>query len=428
MNHSIDRRTLVSGIAKSLLGVAALGGCPSLATAASARNDKQLKTGTAKSVIYIYLWGGISQIDSFDPKPGKSTQGPIESLKTNADGILVSEHFPQLANQMDKICLVRSMHTTQGEHQQGSYFMRTSYFMNQTTSHPGLGAWGSHLLGAHNSGLPANIRIGGNHGNRFWGGFLDPKHAALPIVDPTQGLRNGATPDSIPQSRLDRRSKRVQAMNEEFVANNPTPGSRSHVELFDEALKLMHSKDIDSFNIKMEPKTKRERYGLNSLGQGCLLAKRLVKNGVRFVEVNDRDWDTHVRNFPKMKEKGPILDQALAALLEDLSSSGMLEDTLVVVGTEFGRTPTIDTKYMGRGHYPNAFTCLLAGGGIAGGQAYGATDSEGREIIEDAVSIPDFNATIAQAMGLPLDKKVISPTMRPFTVANKGKPIQMLFS
>lgn len=429
--NGLNRRTLIKRAAQSLLGVSALGALQGRAIGGEGPNEKINSVadhfGQAKAVIYIYLWGGISQIDSFDPKPGTDVQGPVETLKTNADGVLVSEYFPNLARQMDKVCVVRSMKTSQGEHQQGSYYMRTSYQVHQTTSHPGLGAWGSHFLGPNNPDLPANVRIGGHHGNRFWGGFLNPKHSALPIVDPVAGLRNCAPPESVTSSRQARRLARVRDMNRKFVEKNPTHGTKAHVELFDEAVHLMKSREIDSFDLGQEAKEKRERYGNNSLGQGCLLAKRLVERGVRFVEVNDRDWDTHIFNFRKMEEKGPVLDQALAALLQDLATSGMLDETLVVVGTEFGRTPTIDTNFMGRDHYPQAFSCLLAGGGIAGGRAFGDTGKEGREIVDREVSIPDFNATIAHSMGLPLDKKVISPTNRPFTVANQGKPVMDLF-
>ena len=160
-----------------------------------------------------------------------------------------------------------------------------------------------------------------------------------------------------------------------------------------------------------------------------MLARRLAENGVRFIEVDNGGWDTHGDNFTRVQEKGAILDQALAALLDDLSASGKLDETLVVLATEFGRTPKIhEERDNGRNHYPQAFTCLLAGGGIKGGLKYGKTDKEGREVVEDMVPVPDFNATIAQAMGLPLDKKTMSPSMRPFTVADKGKPIMDLFA
>ena len=199
--------------------------------------------------------------------------------------------------------------------------------------------------------------------------------------------------------------------------------------MYDEAVKLMKSKDLAAFDLGGESDEVRDRYGRNPFGQACLLAKRLVKNGVRFVEVDNNGWDTHGDNFTRVKDKGAILDQALASLLADLKASGMLDSTLVVLATEFGRTPKIQTdRDNGRNHYPQAFSCLLAGGGIKGGIKYGKTDKEGREVVEDMVVVPDFNATIAHALGIPLEKKTMSPAMRPFTVADKGEPVMGLFA
>jgi uncharacterized protein (DUF1501 family) len=199
--------------------------------------------------------------------------------------------------------------------------------------------------------------------------------------------------------------------------------------MYDEAVTLMKSKDLSVFDLTQESDEVRDRYGRDSFGQACLLARRLTDAGVRFVEIDNGGWDTHGDNFARVKEKGAVLDQALASLLDDLASSGKLDETLVVVATEFGRTPKIQVERdNGRNHYPQAFTCLLAGGGIKGGIKYGKTDDEGREVVKDMVPVPDFNATIATAMGLPLDKKTMSPSMRPFTVADKGKPVMDLFA
>ena len=195
--------------------------------------------------------------------------------------------------------------------------------------------------------------------------------------------------------------------------------------MYDDALRLMKSGDLTAFDLTKEPKYLRESYGEEAFGQGVLLARRLVERQVRFVEVQLGGWDTHQNNFTRAPEQCAILDQALSALLDDLSQRGMLEETLVVLATEFGRTPNINVND-GRDHYPKAFSCMLAGGGIKGGQVWGKTDNEGREVIEQKVKIPDFNATIAFALGLPLDEIVYSPTRRPFTLTDKGQPITQL--
>jgi uncharacterized protein (DUF1501 family) len=198
--------------------------------------------------------------------------------------------------------------------------------------------------------------------------------------------------------------------------------------MYDEALRLMSSRDLAAFDISQEPEALREAYGQTQLGQGALLARRLVEHGVRFVEVVDGGWDTHNDNFDELEDLVPNLDRALATLLADLDSRGLLEETLVVVTTEFGRTPTIVTDRMGRNHYPKAYSSLLAGGGVRGGRSWGRTDETGSNVIENPVTVPDFNATIAHALGLPLEQQIFSPSGRPFTVADKGVPVTELFA
>ena len=203
--------------------------------------------------------------------------------------------------------------------------------------------------------------------------------------------------------------------------------ARAYASMYDEAVSLMKSKDLEVFDLTKEKEEVRDRYGRSRFGQGCLLARRLVENGVRFIEVGDGGWDTHGNNFERVKEKGAVLDQALGALLADLEAGGLLDSTLVVLATEFGRTPKIQTdRDNGRNHYPQAFSCLLAGGGIKGGIKYGKTDDEGREVVENKVNVTDFNATIATCMGISLTKKVVSPSGRPFTIADDGSVISDL--
>jgi len=300
--------------------------------------------------------------------------------------------------------------------------------MRGTVRHPDMGAWTARHLPKLNRGLPANVKIGGDSSG-LGAGFLESKFAALPIGDPESGLQHSELPPNIDNDRFVRRMTKLKKMNRQFSDTYDTKQARAYAAMYDEAVRLMRSKDLEAFDLTLEGDAKRETYGDNPFGQGCLLAKRLVKNGVRFVEVNNGGWDTHDDNFTRVAAKGAVLDQALAALLADLASSNLLDETLVVVATEFGRTPTIQTeRNNGRNHYPRAFSCLLAGGGIQGGIKYGKTDEEGREVIEDLVVVPDFNATIAYALGIPLDKKTISPEKRPFTVADKGQPVKELFA
>lgn len=427
-NDPFSRRSFVTGAAKTLLGVGAMPLFTGMAQAAMFRGVPVRDAASAKAVIYLYMSGGMSHIDTFDTKPNAETQGPVESIRTSADGIRVSQYFPNMAKQMDKVCVINSMNSTQGAHEQGRYFMHTSYQMRGTVRHPDMGAWTAMHLGKRNKGLPANVKVGGNSGG-LGAGFLESRYAALPIGNPESGLQYSKLPRGVDDQQFERRMQRVSRMNELFTDRYDTKQARAYAEMYDEAVRLMKSKDLETFDLTREKQETREAYGANPFGQACLLSRRLVENGVRFIEVDYGGWDTHDDNFGRVADRSATLDQALAALLSDLSDRGMLDDTLVVLATEFGRTPTIQVeRNNGRNHYPQAFSCLLAGGGVTGGMRYGATDKEGREVTEDRVSVPQFNATIAHALGLPLEKKTMSPSMRPFTIADKGKPILELFS
>lgn len=422
------RRSFVTGAAKTLLGVGAMPLFSSMAQAAAVRGVAPRPEASAKAVIYLYMSGGMSHLDTFDTKPGAETQGPVESIRTSADGIMISQFLPNMARHMDKVSVVNSMNSTQGAHEQGRYYMHTSYAMRGTVRHPHMGAWTAMHLGKQNKGLPANVKIGGNSAG-MGAGFLESKHGALPIGDPLAGLQHSTLPRGVDDERFQRRMKRVSRMNDLFTSSYDTKQARAHAEMYDEAVRLMKSKDLESFDLTQEKQATRDAYGDNPFGQACLLARRLVENGVRFIEVDQGGWDTHEDNFGRVENRAAQLDQGMAALIGDLAERGMLDDTMVVLATEFGRTPTIHAeRNNGRNHYPQAFSCMLAGGGIKGGFKYGATDKEGREVVENKVSIPSFNATIAHGLGLPLEKKTMSPSMRPFTIADKGKPILDLFA
>ena len=417
------RRAFVENSAKIFLGVGTL---PLLQNFAHASAGTTVAGGTAKNVIYLYMTGGMSHLDTFDTKPGSETQGPVESIDTNVPGLSVSQFYPLTGEHMDKVAVINSMNSNQGAHAQGQYYMHTSYFLRGTIQHPHLGAWASHFLGKHNEALPANVKIGGNSSG-MGGGFLETQHAALPIGDPTAGLQHSKLPKTVSEDEFQRRLQRVREMNRQFVRRYDLKQIRAYSGMYDEAVRLMKSKDLLAFDLSQESPAARAAYGEHEFGQGCLLGRRLVEHGVRFVEVDYGGWDTHSDNFTQMAEKGAVLDQALSALLDDLFQRGLLDETLVVLATEFGRTPTIVDQRNGRNHYPQAFTCLLAGGGIRGGIRYGRTDKEGREVVEDLVTVPDFNATIAYAMGLPIDEEVLSTSRRPFRVADDGVPLLELF-
>ena len=411
--------------ASALLGVGLMPGITGGRAFAEAAATAAKTRPTARNVIYLYMSGGMTHLDTFDPKPGAITQGPVEAIRTKADDVMISEYLPGLASQMDKVALVRSMTTTQGAHAQGNYFMHSSYVMRGTIRHPGIGAWLHKLDGRPNRTLPGSVKIGG--GGAGGAGFMGPKYGPLVLNNPSEGLRNSVRREGISEKDFTDRLMLANQFDKKFHSTYKHSTVRAQSEMYDDAVRLMSSEDLKAFDLTRESEATRENYGNNSFGQGVLLARRLVENDVRFVEVSLGGWDTHSNNFASVSQRAAVLDQALSTLLSDLTRRGMLEETLVVVATEFGRTPRINQNN-GRDHFPKAFSCMLAGGGIKGGQAYGLTDENGENVIENKVQVPDFNATIAHALGLPLDKVVLSPSKRPFTVAHKGRPILDLFA
>lgn len=421
--NEVTRRRFVSGAAGSLLGVSYL------SQSAFAKDTPAVKSnvkGTAKSVIYLYMSGGMSHLDSFDVKPDNAeVRGDAGAIKTKADGIRISKFFPKLATQMDKVAIINSLTTTQGAHEEGRYIMHTSYEKRGTIQHPELGAWASKLGGKISKTLPSFVKVGGG-GRSLGGGYFEPSFAALPVGDPKAGLQYSTRHRTVNEEVFNDRLAMLQQMNGQFQSKFKQKSVGSYSAMYKDAVKLMTSEDLQAFDISKEDPKIAAKYGEDRFGQGVLLARRLVEKGVKFVEVNLGGWDNHNNIYDGFTEKAGTLDTALGTLLEDLSSRGLLDSTLVVLATEFGRTPKINQN-KGRDHYPKAFSGLLAGGGIKGGQIYGKTDAGGMNVVENKVKVEDFNATIATALGLPIDQVLFSPSGRPFQVAHKGKPVTKLF-
>ena len=416
------RRGMIARTAKSLLGVGLLPGFLShRALAADAA-----KGGTAKNVIYLYMDGGMSHVDSWDPKDG-DVAGPTKTISTSAVGVQLGEYLPRTAKQMHRGAVVRSLTSTQGAHEQGNYFMHTSYQLRGTISHPSMGAWLSHFQGAGNPSLPAMVYVG-NASRHPGAGFFPPAQSPLFVNNPENGLRDIERQKGLTAEAHRSRTQLAHELDGEFLkAFSQQRGVAAHTEAYDGAYKMMASKDIAAFDLTQEKQALRDTYGKEPFGQGCLLARRLVERGVRFVEVSLHGWDTHAGNFIVTPDLCKQLDNGLATLVGDLHDRGMLKDTLVVVATEFGRTPKINTN-LGRDHYPKAFSAALFGGGVKGGTVFGGTDKTGEDVATDELTIPDFNASIGYALGLPLEEIVLSPSKRPFKVADKGKPATKLFA
>ncbi|MEN3943153.1 DUF1501 domain-containing protein [Prosthecobacter sp. SYSU 5D2] len=423
-DHS--RRQFMLNTAKTALGVSVMSGLSSkMAAAAGNTGPGTPGFGKAKHVIYLWMNGGMTHLDTFDPKTGP-TKGPGEPIKAKAEGIdYLGSYLPKLAENASKLSIIRSMSSKTGVHDSGTYIMKTGYEPRTTIVHPCMGVWATHFLGKiKDVTLPDSVIV--NSGSAYPGaGFFPPAMSPIPISNPETGLQNIR-----PTTAESMFSKRIDLMNEfdtSFRKKFQTEDVKAYTEFYDETLKLMKSEDLKAFDLSQESPETREKYGRNNFGQGCLLARRLVESGVRFVEVQMGGWDMHNLIDNGMTNNGNTLDTAFSALLLDLEAKGLLESTLVCLGSEFGRTPDINEND-GRDHYPLAYSTVFAGGGTKRGFAYGATDKEGRRPADKQTSPQDFLATIGHAMGLPVEEVVMSPSNRPFTVADKGVPVTDIFA
>lgn len=414
----MSRRQLIANAAKTALGVSIL---PIGLGAAQAQSAGS--AGRAKHIIYLYMEGGMSHIDTFDPKTGES-KGYTDPISSKA-GFQLGGYMTETAKVADKFTVIRSMTSKTGVHEQGNYLMHTGYEKRSTIIHPSIGPWASNFLGKASPSLPDSVTIGGGYLHPG-SGFFPPAISPIPIRSAKGGLKNiqhTAGSDSV-------FNKRVSLMNEfdaGFRKKFQSQDVKTYNDFYDETLKLMKSEDLKAFDLSQEPAAMREKYGNSELGQGCLLARRLIQHGVRCVEVHRGGWDMHNYVDERMKELGQEFDQAFSALLNDLDSQGMLSSTLVVVGSEFGRTPNINEN-SGRDHHPKVFSTVFAGGGVKGGMTYGASDNQGAEVADKPVTVQDFMSTIGYALGLPVDEVVMSPSNRPFTVGDTGKPVTEIFS
>ena len=421
IKSDFNRRRFLELAAGSFLGVSTSNSFG----AAGGKTEIAPLARPAKQLIYLYMEGGMSHLDTFDLKTGHENQGSTRPINTNVDGIRVSSHLPNLAKHADKLCIVNSLTSTAGDHEKGNYFMHTSYQQRATIRHPGLGAWHHKLKGKLNPTLPASVFVGRESRFHGSGGFFEPEFEPLAINEPQSGLKYARA--LVEKTRFERRLDLANDIDAEFLKRYHSKPIRAYGHMYADAVRLMDSPDLEAFNIHKEDAKTKERYGTEPFGQGCLLARRLVERDVRTVEVSFGGWDTHQNNFTSLPELCHTMDQAVAALLHDLERIGKLNDTIVVLTTEFGRTPLINQN-VGRDHYPQAFTSVLAGGGFKSGYVHGKTSEGAEEVVEGSMTIPDFNASIAYALGIPVDQVMYSPTVRPFTVAHKGKPQLQLFA
>jgi hypothetical protein len=398
-----------------------------------------------RSCILLWMPGGPSQMDTFDLKPGQKTGGPFKDVATSAPGVRISEHLPKVAGQMKHLAVIRSMSTREGDHDRAAYLLRTGNLPQEPVQYPTLGSLFARELGDPGAELPAFVSVGtarGLNDGGFGAGFLGPDYAPLLVgnsdTDPyTPLLTEKAlrvpdlkSPAKVSPSRGRKRIGLLDAFNSDFTARHDGLAVSSLASAYKRALRLTTGTAAKAFDLDQEKPGTRDSYGRTLFGQGCLLARRLVERGVPFVEVAlgrvpgaFAGWDTHQRNFDSLKALCGVLDPAWGALTADLHDRGLLETTTIVWMGEFGRTPRINPQ-AGRDHYPNAWSVVLGGGGIKGGQVIGKTSADGAEVKERPVAVPDLLATVCKALGIDPTKQNLSNIGRPIRIVDRsGKPV-----
>jgi hypothetical protein len=389
-----------------------------------ARQAEKLRE-PAQSVVLLWLGGGPSQLETFDPHPGKKIAGGTKAIETAAKGVQLAEGFDQLAGQMESVALIRSMVSKEGDHERGTYMMKRGYRPDPTVEHPSIGAICAHELPIGQTEIPRHISIlSGQWPSR--GGFLGAEFDPFQADDP-----KGALPDvssGVSKARDTDRLADLDILERGFAFGRKHRADvLQHRENIARARVMMGSEQLKAFDISQEPESLRKEYGDSPFGRGCLAARRLIEVGVRCVEITLDGWDSHVANHEVHRSKIKVLDPAFAALLRDLKQRKLFERTIVVCCGEFGRTPTINLG-AGRDHWPTGFSLALAGGSIRGGKFLGATDPNGVKPPDKPTQVEDVHATVLAALGLDPAKENVAPaTSRPIKLS-PGKPIRELLS
>jgi hypothetical protein len=395
---------------------------PSFAFTRTMRANAMALSKQHKSAILLWLGGGPPSIDMWDMKPGAPTAGEFKPISTTGE-FEICELMPKLAQHGKELAVVRSMSTREADHERGRYYMHTAYVPNPSVEHPGYGSVVAHELEskAKQLEIPPFVSVGGASEGP---GFLGMAYAPFQ-VDANGQIRD--TNMGVPAERMSDRMKLLGALESRFIAERRGSAAEEHAKVLKKTHDLLTSQQMNAFKVRSEPKDMLEKYGDNNFGRGCLMARRLVEVGVPFVEVNSGGWDLHKDTFGSLKRKLPELDQAFAALLEDLKSRGLLESTVVMCMGEFGRTPRINGD-TGRDHFARAWSVVLGGAGVKGGRAIGKTSSDGTSVESEPHSSEDLMASVCHALDISLQTTYTAKNGRPMKIAGGGKVIQELFT
>lgn len=417
--RSMFRQSFVYGASAS-----ALAGAMNFRDVMTLNANELRKDGRA--MILLFMQGGPSQLDTFDPKPGTDNGATCDAIDTAVSGIRIAEGWTQTAKQMNDIAIIRSMTNKEGEHQRAVYQMHTGYIPTGSVKHPSLGATIAKELAPMDRELPALVTIGDRGTNGSGAGFLGVDYEPFQVA----GRAVGNIPDNVSpiigDKRYTRRLGLLDKLEGEFASRGAESAVNNHRRIYDKSSKLVLSPMTKTFDLSDESAETKERYGKSDFGKGCLLARRLIEAGVTFVEVRLNGWDNHQDIAENIRKLIDMCDPAVAALISDLKSRGLLDKTLVLWTGEFGRTPKINPRN-GRDHWPRNFNALLAGGGVKGGQVIGESAKDGMGVAKDPVSVPDLFSSICKSLDVNGAKENMSPIGRPLKIVDGGKPIEQLF-
>lgn len=434
---SMNRRHFMSHLAASAALTAPVAASFTSALRANAKDMQKRK----KACIMLFMNAGPPTIDIWDLKPGAPTGGPFKPIDTSASGVQISEHMPLMAKQMHHTAILRSMSTREADHNRGRYYMHTGYVPNPSVEHPSYGAVIAKECGNPEVDIPPFVSVGGAS---YGPGFLGMSYAPF-VVDANGDVRNLNMNMEAP--RLAQRLRLLGEIEAGFAGSARGEAPIEHKKVIDRTVALMTSDQMKAFKIDDEDAAVKERYGVavpgaaaaggagmmrrnTTFGRSCLIARRLVERGVPFVEVEMGGWDLHQNTHTTLKDTLlPVLDQGMSALIEDLSQRGMLEDTAVVWMGDFGRTPRINAR-AGRDHWARCWSTVVAGGGMKGGQAVGATNEDGTAVADgvDPIKSEDLMASVLKGLGISLETTYTSKNNRPMKIANSGKVIKELFA
>jgi len=391
------------------------------------------KEGTAKSVVFIYLPGGMAHQESFDPKPYAPIEyrGPMGQVATKLPGVFFNQNLKQIAQVADKITVCRSMSHGEAAHERGTHNMFTGYRPSPALAFPSIGSVVSHEFGPRTA-LPPYVAIP-SQPNEFAGtGYLSSSYAPFSVgSDPASGnftVRDLTLPGGVDDNRFTRRRNILDAVNTHFTKKEKADSLNAVDTFYQRAYGMVSSQEArEAFDINKEDDKLRDAYGRNTAGARMLLARRLVEGGARFITMTYGGWDMHNNIEGSMNSQMPAFDQAFATLINDLDSRGLLDSTLVCVCSEFGRTPKINAT-AGRDHWPKVFSVVLAGGGIKRGQIYGSSNATASEPETDELTVQDWATTIYHCLGIVADKELMAPGDRPIEIVNGGKVRQELLA